>query len=203
MGFPRRLAYVHLPSPLGLLLLAGNGAALHLVGFPNGSRTVRPPDGWTRDAAPLRQAIAQVDAYFAGETDGFEIALALNETDFQNAVWTALGEILHGETVSYSGIARRIGRPTAVRAVGATNGANPLPLIVPCHRVVGANGSLTGFGGGLDAKRFLLDHEEAMNPPGGTLPPCRTSEVCSTPYRPGRREARLPSGSRSTWRHAP
>lgn len=159
-----RLAYGYLESPVGALLLAGDGEALRLVGFPRGSRARKPAEGWRRDDALFGQAIEQLRAYFAGELTEFDLPLRPMGTAFQAAVWSALRTIPYGTTVSYGQLARRIGRPSAVRAVGAANGANPLPIVVPCHRVIGANGSLTGFGGGIETKRFLLDHERQRSP---------------------------------------
>ena len=157
--FRRDLAYTHLPSPVGPLLLAGDDEALHLISFPRGSKAREPLDGWRRDERPFRAAAAQLDAYFAGELKSFDLPLVFNGTDFQRQVWTALQAIPYGATSSYGALAAAIGRPAASRAVGAANGANPLPIVAPCHRVIGGSGALTGFGGGLDAKRFLLDHE--------------------------------------------
>ena len=113
-------------------------------------------------AQHLDAACEQLDAYFAGERKDFEVALDLEGTAFQQLVWQALVEIPFGETQTYGALADRIARPTAVRAVGAANGRNPVAIIVPCHRVVGADGALTGFAGGLARKRFLLDHEAAV-----------------------------------------
>lgn len=152
----RVLAYTLVPSPIGELLLAGDGDALHLIGFPSGSRAKRPDPAWRQDAAPFAEAARQLDAYFAGELRTFDLPLHFGGTDFQNTVWRALMEIPHGTTTTYAELAARIGRPTATRAVGAANGANPLPIVAPCHRVIGADGSLTGFGGGLPTKLFLL-----------------------------------------------
>lgn len=110
---------------------------------------------------PVKQQLA---AYFAGELTDFNLVLAPEGTDFQLAVWTALQKIPYGETCSYGDIANRIGKPEASRAVGAANGQNPLPIVIPCHRVIGSNGSLTGFGGGLDCKQFLLRLEQTHAP---------------------------------------
>ena len=121
---------------------------------------------WERTEEPFREAIAQLGAYFQRRLRRFDLALAPEGTPFERDVWSALREIPYGETVSYSELARRIGRPAASRAVGAANGKNPIPIIVPCHRVIGANGSLTGFGGGLGLKRRLLDLEAGAS---GTL----------------------------------
>lgn len=153
------LAYGYLDSPIGRLLVAGNRERLHRIGFPSGKRARHPEAGWRRDDRAFADAFAQLRAYFAGELTRFELPLQLAGTPFQNAVWTALRDIPFGETVSYGELAERLGRPTASRAVGAANGANPLPIVLPCHRVVGADGSLTGFGGGIETKRYLLRHE--------------------------------------------
>ena len=114
-----------------------------------------------RDPRPFRDLREQLAQYFAGRRRTFSLKLAPAGTDFQQATWRALVEIPYGETASYAEIARRVGRPAASRAVGAANGANPLPIVVPCHRVIGADGSLTGFGGGLPIKRALLELEGA------------------------------------------
>jgi methylated-DNA-[protein]-cysteine S-methyltransferase len=108
----------------------------------------------------LAEATAQLRAYFAGERTTFDLPLDLIGTEFQIQAWRALADVPFGTTVSYGDQARRLGRPTAFRAVGAANGRNPVPIVLPCHRVVGSNGSLTGFGGGLDTKRWLLNHEQ-------------------------------------------
>jgi methylated-DNA-[protein]-cysteine S-methyltransferase len=155
------LAYAHMDSPIGRLLIAGDGERLHLISFPTGSRAYTPQRDWCRDDGLFTAAIDQLRAYFAGALTRFDLPLRLAGTAFQNAVWSALREIPYGESVSYQTLATRIGRPTACRAVGAANGANPLPIVVPCHRVIGADGSLTGFGGGIETKRALLDHERA------------------------------------------
>jgi methylated-DNA-[protein]-cysteine S-methyltransferase len=154
--------YTYVDSPLGELLLAGEEGALHLVSFPSGKARRRPEPGWTEDAAPFRAAAKQLREYFAGKRERFELELAPAGTAFQLAVWRGLRRIPYGRTWSYAELAARIGRPKAMRAVGAANGANPLPIVVPCHRVIGADGSLTGFGGGLPAKRLLLELEGAL-----------------------------------------
>jgi methylated-DNA-[protein]-cysteine S-methyltransferase len=158
---PESLLYTHFHSPVGPLLIAGDGERLHLISFPEGSRAQRPQSGWRRDDGAFASAVDQLHAYFAGALTRFDLPLRLAGTPFQNAVWSALREIPYGETVSYQTIATHIGRPTACRAVGAANGANPLPIVVPCHRVIGADGSLTGFGGGIGTKRALLELEGA------------------------------------------
>jgi methylated-DNA-[protein]-cysteine S-methyltransferase len=148
-------------TPIGPLLLAGSCGALTVVHFQSAPRPWRPPGEWLHQEQPFRSAITQLREYFAGTRRRFELALAPRGTPFQLAVWQALRAIPYGQTVSYGEIARGLGRPEAARAVGLANGANPLPIIVPCHRVIGADGSLTGFGGGLPIKRALLHLEGA------------------------------------------
>lgn len=153
------LAYGYYESPVGDLLVAGDGEALHLISFPKGSRAKQPKGDWHRDDALFKNVYAQLAAYFAKELTEFDVPLRPSGTSFQNKVWTKLLEIPFGETWSYGQLAANIGKPTASRAVGAANGANPLPIIIPCHRVIGADKSLTGFGGGVKTKEFLLRHE--------------------------------------------
>jgi methylated-DNA-[protein]-cysteine S-methyltransferase len=155
------LYWHELDSPVGRLLLAGDGESLIHVCFQTGPRPRQPAKDWVVDAAPFRRVIAQLGEYFAGKRRQFDLPLAPRGTEFQRRVWRALREIPYGQTVSYGELARRIGKPSASRAVGLANGANPLPIIVPCHRVIGADGSLTGFGGGLPIKRTLLALEGA------------------------------------------
>jgi methylated-DNA-[protein]-cysteine S-methyltransferase len=142
-------------SPLGELLLAGDGRALTRLEIS--PRDV-PPSG-RRDPHAFAEVEAQLGAYFAGELTEFDVALAPTGSAFQLRVWAALLEIAYGETASYGAIAAAVGRPDAVRAVGATNGRNPIAVIVPCHRVIGADGTLVGYGGGLRRKRLLLELE--------------------------------------------
>ncbi len=150
----------YLETPIGPLLLCADERGLSIVGLPfEGQRAAPPPAGSVQDRAHLSVARKQFEAYFAGTLRDFDLPLNACGTAFQHQVWNALCTISYGETVSYAEIARRIDKPRAVRAVGAANGANPLAIVVPCHRVIGANGSLTGYGGGLPAKRFLLDLE--------------------------------------------
>ncbi|GAB5499471.1 MAG: methylated-DNA--[protein]-cysteine S-methyltransferase [Pseudohongiellaceae bacterium] len=158
--------YHYLDAPIGRLLLAGSGDALTLLGFPSGSMARRHESGWQQDAGPFRQVCEQLQEYFAGERQAFELTLAPAGTTFQQQVWSSLQAIPFGETWSYGQLATRIGKPKAARAVGAANGLNPIPVIIPCHRVIGANGKLTGFGGGLDTKRYLLDLESGVRAPG-------------------------------------
>ena len=148
--------YCYLDTPIGELLLAGEADGLAMIGFPKGSMRREPEPDWIFNEKPLRAACAQLREYFAGERREFDLALKLTGTEFQVSVLEALQGIPYGETTSYGEIARRIGRPRAVRAVGAANGRNPIPIVVPCHRVIGVTGDLTGFGGGLDTKEALL-----------------------------------------------
>jgi methylated-DNA-[protein]-cysteine S-methyltransferase len=148
-------------SPVGRLLLAGDAAGLRRVHFQSGPRPLRAAEGWRTSAAPFQAALAQLDEYFRGVRRAFTLPLAPRGTAFQLAVWEALTAIPYGEALSYAELARRLGRVGSARAVGLANGANPLPIIVPCHRVIGTDGSLTGFGGGLHIKRALLALEGA------------------------------------------
>jgi len=148
--------YCYLTTPIGDLLLAGNDQALSLIGFPEGSRRRDPDSDWIYNEEPFTAARKQLLEYFDGQRTEFELPLRLSGTDFQLLVLEELQRIPYGETASYGDIAARIGNPKAVRAVGAANGRNPIPIIVPCHRVIGSGGDLTGFGGGLDTKAMLL-----------------------------------------------
>lgn len=151
--------YDHLDTPIGRLLLAADDAGLRHVRFDDARRDrVIAPD-WRRGRAHLERAFEQLRAYFEGELHEFDLPLAAEGTAFRKAVWNELINIPYGETISYGELARRIRAPAASRAVGAANGANPLPIVVPCHRVIGASGKLTGFGGGLPTKQWLLEHE--------------------------------------------
>ncbi|MEQ8746225.1 methylated-DNA--[protein]-cysteine S-methyltransferase [Pyruvatibacter sp.] len=165
----RDLRYTYIPSPLGDLLVAGDGEHLHLISFPTGNKKVSQASHWREDAAVFRPVKQQLDAYFAGDLTTFDIPLTLQGTDFQNLIWKNLATIPYGETATYGEMAKRAGRPKASRAVGAANGANPLPIILPCHRVIGSTGALTGFGGGMDAKKFLLRLEGASAVQGPML----------------------------------
>ena len=154
-----RTYFKYYTSPVGKLLLAGDGDSLALLGFPKGKMQRRHEPHWVEDESAFAQVTAQLAAYFNGELKDFDLALAPSGTDFQMSVWQALQDIPYGATWSYGELARRIGKPKAARAVGAANGQNPIPVIIPCHRVIGGSGQLTGFGGGLETKQFLLDHE--------------------------------------------
>jgi len=151
--------YDYLDTPIGRLLVAADEAGLRHVRFDDARRDEVVAPDWRRGRAHLDRALEQLRAYFAGDLHDFELALAAQGTPFRHCVWDELVNIPYGETISYGELARRIGNPVASRAVGAANGANPLPIIVPCHRVIGASGKLTGFGGGLPAKQWLLEHE--------------------------------------------
>jgi len=147
--------HAYAPAPIGNLLLIADEEGLLRIEFPPAS----PPDEVSLDEERLMPVIRQIGEFFAGRRKTFDVRIALRGTAFQLEVWRALLCIPYGETRSYAEIAKSIGRPTATRAVGAANGANPVPIIVPCHRVIGSNGSLTGFGGGIDVKRWLLNFE--------------------------------------------
>lgn len=161
--------YCYLDTPIGELLLAGDDDALCLVSFPEGSMRRDPDPDWIYNEKPFAAARRQLAEYFDGERREFDLPLKLSGTEFQMSVLQALQHIPYGETTSYAEIAERIGRPKAVRAVGAANGRNPIPIIVPCHRVIGSHGELTGFGGGLDTKEALLrleaEHSQFPNVP--------------------------------------
>ena len=149
--------YTTCPSPLGQLLLAGDEDALRALHLPN--RHARGGD-WVSAEQPFARAVEQLEEYFAGERRTFQLPLAASGTPFEEAVWDALSAIPYGETRSYGEVARAVGRPDRARAVGSANARNPLAIIVPCHRVIGSDGSLTGYGGGLERKQALLALEQ-------------------------------------------
>jgi methylated-DNA-[protein]-cysteine S-methyltransferase len=150
-------------SPVGPLLLAGDHDALHVLSFGVGSRPREIDANWQPDTrGVLTNVRKELDQYFAGRLRQFSTPVAFTGTQFQNSVWQELRRIPYGETISYLDLAKRISNPKAVRAVGMANGANPVAIIVPCHRVIGSNGSLTGFGGGLPTKRALLELEKGQ-----------------------------------------
>ena len=156
------MIYWHeIDSPVGPLLLIGTAQALMRVHFQAGPQALRPALEWQPATAPFVQARTQLEEYFSGARRDFHLPLAPVGTPFQLLVWKALCAIPYGETVSYGDLARRLGHAGSARAVGLANGANPLPIIQPCHRVIGADGTLTGFGGGLQIKRSLLALEGA------------------------------------------
>lgn len=146
-----------LQTPIGWLNIVADESAVVAIEFDAN------PDSSETPNAVSRQCCEQLVAYFNGEIQDFDVPLKMNGTDFQRQVWQALNHIPYGETCSYGDIANRIGNPKAVRAVGAANGKNPIPIIVPCHRVIGSSGKLTGYAGGLDLKVWLLEHEKCGN----------------------------------------
>lgn len=148
--------YTEIESPVGPLLLVTDDAGLREILFVNGRHPARPDPSWKEDGKPLKETIRQLRAYFAGKLEQFDLPLAPQGTPFQLDVWRQLCEIPYGETISYGQLAQRIGNPNASRAVGLANGSNPIPIIIPCHRVIGSNGKLTGYGGGLPIKEKLL-----------------------------------------------
>jgi methylated-DNA-[protein]-cysteine S-methyltransferase len=150
--------YSTLSSPIGELLLVSNGEALAAVSLS----PAQPEEQWQRDDVRLQLAREQLGAYFAGELLDFNLPLAPAGTAFQQRVWDELRRIAFGRTTSYGEVARRLGQPGAARPVGAANGRNPIAIIIPCHRVIGSNGTLTGYGGGLDRKQWLLQHEATV-----------------------------------------
>jgi methylated-DNA-[protein]-cysteine S-methyltransferase len=148
--------FTQLDSPLGPLLLVADASGLCQVNFARNGRNAPANPGWREDASAFAQPIRQLSAYFAGELETFDLPLAPQGTPFQQKVWDELLNIPYGETISYGELAKRIGNPNASRAVGLANGSNPIPIIIPCHRVIGSNGKLTGYGGGLPIKEKLL-----------------------------------------------
>jgi methylated-DNA-[protein]-cysteine S-methyltransferase len=165
--------FATVPSPIGSLLLVSDGEALTAVEMephrPEVAGGARP------DTGPLRAAIEQLEQYFAGDRTDFDLPLRPHGTEFQQRVWQGLLAIPYGHTTSYGALATDLGNPTASRAVGLANGRNPIAVIIPCHRVIGADGSLTGYGGGLDRKRWLLSHEvgilSKLGPTAGSVMP--------------------------------
>lgn len=162
---PAPIHYAVMASPLGPLLLAASAQGLVWVGFTGGPGARRPAASWRYAPARLGAARRQLAAYFAGRRRRFALPLALAGTPFQLRVWRALLRIPYAATITYAELARHAGRPAAVRAAGAANARNPLSIVVPCHRVVGRDGALTGYGGGLAVKAALLDLERAGRPP--------------------------------------
>jgi methylated-DNA-[protein]-cysteine S-methyltransferase len=151
--------YTIVDSPLGELLLVGDGATLRGLYMQDGRRPAAIAPHWSWEPDAFAVATLQLDEYFAGRRTDFDLQLDLNGTPFQLRVWDALRRIGYGETSGYGELARRIGRPAAARAVGAANGSNPVSIVVPCHRLVGARGDLTGYAGGIESKKLLLDLE--------------------------------------------
>ena len=149
-------------SPIGELLLLGDGEVLHGLYMQGGRKPVKVRPEWERRDEAFADACTQLDEYFGGSRTAFDLPLVLGGDAFQSRVWAELQRIPYGETVSYGHVARAIGAPEAARAVGLANGQNPIAVVVPCHRVIGADGSLTGYGGGLERKRLLLELEQGV-----------------------------------------
>jgi methylated-DNA-[protein]-cysteine S-methyltransferase len=164
--------FLTIPSPVGDLVIAATGDAISGVYFATSRQDPPPLAGWTPDdgrgaaSMLLARARDELGEYFDGTRTRFDLPLAPAGSVFERRVWDLLREIPYGTTTTYGALARRLGDPRASRAVGAANGRNPIPIIVPCHRVVGARGELTGFGGGIACKRWLLEHEGALIPLG-------------------------------------
>ena len=157
---PTTISFTYLQSPIGPLLLASSGFRLHSITFPKPGSPATPRSNWNEDASAFKEPIHQLQAYFAGELENFDLPLGPEGTPFQQKVWNELCRIPYGETISYGELAKRIGNPNASRAVGLANGSNPIPIVIPCHRVIGSNGKLTGYGGGLPIKEKLLAVEK-------------------------------------------
>jgi methylated-DNA-[protein]-cysteine S-methyltransferase len=153
---PHAVRYTFFSSPIGELLLAGDGETLSGLYFPDGSTALAPQPAWTRDDGAFDEVNRQLTAYFDGELTGFSLPLTPRGTPFQLRVWHALQTIPYGQTTSYGKLAAQLGDPKATRAVGMANGSNPIAVIIPCHRVIGADGTLTGYGGGMPRKQWLL-----------------------------------------------
>ena len=152
--------YARMDSPVGVLTIAGEGDALRFILFCTGNRAASPGRDWQESGSGIvGETIRQLQEYFEKTRTGFDLPLKPAGTPFQMSVWRELQSISYGKTISYGELARRIGRPSASRAVGAANGANPIPIVIPCHRVIGSNGGMTGYGGGLSIKKILLDLE--------------------------------------------
>jgi methylated-DNA-[protein]-cysteine S-methyltransferase len=159
-----RMLYANVDSPIGQLLLVGDGTVLHRLDMRGGRRPIAIDPRWERRENAFSSVCEQLCEYFEGSRRAFDVPLSLRGSRFERRVWHALQAIPYGATVSYGGIARQLGVPSAARAVGLANGRNPVAVIVPCHRVIGADGTLTGYGGGLERKRFLLDLEAGVLP---------------------------------------
>jgi methylated-DNA-[protein]-cysteine S-methyltransferase len=157
------MVYRAIDSPIGPLLLAGDDAGLRCLLFARGRRPEAPRPEWEPDRGRLKEPARQLALYFAGTLRTFDIPLAPQGTAFQQRVWRALLDIPYGETTSYGTLAARIGNPSASRAVGLANGSNPIAIIIPCHRVIGRTGALTGYGGGLPIKQALLALERGQS----------------------------------------
>jgi len=151
--------YSHYDSPLGQLLLVGDAQNIHRIDFPQNRRPVGGESDWELNDAVFDTLRSELEAYFEGKLKQFSVSVAPEGTAFQKSVWEELMNIEYGEKRTYAQIAKSIGKPTASRAVGSANGSNPISIVVPCHRVIGTNGTLTGYAGGLNTKHWLLSHE--------------------------------------------
>ena len=171
--------FTHVESPLGTMLLVSNGSSLTGLYFVGQKYVAQPAEDWIQSevSQPFPVAKRQLDEYFAGERRAFDLPLSFEGTPFQQRVWRAIATIPCGETISYGALARSLGAPRSVRAAGAATGRNPISLVVPCHRVVGSDGSLTGYAGGMDRKRRLLALETSDQ---GSV---RTSRFAAQPQR--------------------
>ena len=156
------LHYQYLDSPIGKLLVAGRDHALAEIRLPSGRKPSAPDPEWRQSRYGLAPILRQLLEYFAGKREGFDLDLIPRGTAFQQSVWRQLQRIPFGQTITYADLATRIRRPSACRAVGAANGRNPTPIVVPCHRVIGSDGKLTGYSGGMPATLWLLRHEGAL-----------------------------------------
>lgn len=154
-----QIYYTHLPSPVGQFLVAGTERAVHRTAFHTEPQDNFMESSWRQDPVPITYAIEQFKAYFDGDLQVFSLSYEMVGTEFQRSVWEALKNIPYGSTTTYGQVARAINNPESQQAVGAANGANPLPVLIPCHRVIGADGSMTGFGGGIAIKQKLLQLE--------------------------------------------
>ncbi len=156
--------YAYLETPIGTLLIAGDASAVLQITFPSRGKAAQAEAGWEQSQrGPTGEAVRQLTEYFAGKRTDFVLPLAPQGTNFQRSVWRQLQGIPYGQTISYGELARRVGNPKASRAVGSANGANPLPIVIPCHRVIAGNGTLGGFGGGLPTKQMLLALEQGTS----------------------------------------
>jgi methylated-DNA-[protein]-cysteine S-methyltransferase len=156
--------HTRISSPLGNILLVADDRGLTTINFQDGAGAKNPPRDSVESAAPFKEAASQFRAYFRGDLKKFTLPLSPQGTAFQRSVWKELCRIPYGKTISYRELAQRVGRPTAWRAVGSANGCNPLPIVVPCHRVIGSNGQLAGYYGGTYLKAYLLKLEAAASP---------------------------------------
>jgi len=156
--------YTRFESPIGELLAVGDGRALHGLYMREGKKSIAPNPAWEERAHPFTELKTQLAGYFAGRRRTFDLELEMKGSPFQRRVWEALRQIPYGETVSYGELARELDVSASPRAVGVANARNPICVVVPCHRVIGADGSLTGFAGGLERKRLLLDLEAGVLP---------------------------------------